>query len=72
MRRDHDRITVITTTSRTEGTTWTTTATQFATPAQTCQAVSAQAAAIHQVFVDTPGISSGSGAATEAATIATD
>jgi len=43
------------------------TAAQFAAHAQIYQAVSAQAAAIHQMFVNTPGISSGSDAATEAA-----
>jgi len=43
------------------------TAAQFAAHAQIYQAVSAQAAAIHQTFVNTLGISSGSYAATEAA-----
>ena len=43
------------------------TAAQFAAHAQMYQAVSAQAAAIHEQFVSTLGISSGSYAATEAA-----
>ncbi|ORV17873.1 PE family protein [Mycobacterium celatum] len=43
------------------------TATQFAGHAQLYQAVSAQAAAIHQMFVSTLGASAGSYAATEAA-----
>ncbi|AKN18015.1 PE family protein [Mycobacterium haemophilum] len=43
------------------------TATQFAAHAGVYQAVSAQAAAIHQQFVATMGASSGSYAATEAA-----
>ena len=43
------------------------TAAQFAAHAQMYQAVSAQAAAIHEMFVNTLGISSGSYAATEAA-----
>jgi hypothetical protein len=43
------------------------TATQFATHAQLYQAVSAQAAAIHDMFVATLGASAGSYAATEAA-----
>jgi len=43
------------------------TATQFAAHAQMYQAVSAQAAAIHEMFVNTLGISAGSYAATEAA-----
>jgi hypothetical protein len=42
-------------------------AAQFAAHAQMYQAVSAQAAAIHQVFVNTLGTSAGSYAATEAA-----
>jgi hypothetical protein len=46
------------------------TATQFAAHAQAYQAVSAQAAAIHELFVNTLGISSGSYAATEAANAA--
>jgi hypothetical protein len=43
------------------------TAVQFATHAQMYQAVSAQAAAIHDMFVNTLGTSAGSYAATEAA-----
>jgi hypothetical protein len=43
------------------------TAAQFATHAQMYQAVSAQAAAIHEMFVNTLGASAGSYAATEAA-----
>src|ERR1700722_3735109 len=43
------------------------TAVQFATHAQMYQAISAQAAAIHQMFVDTLGTSAGSYATTEAA-----
>jgi hypothetical protein len=43
------------------------TAAQFAAHAQLYQAVSAQAAAIHEMFVSTLGISAGSYAATEAA-----
>ncbi|MGH3969239.1 MAG: PE family protein [Mycobacterium sp.] len=43
------------------------TATQFAAHAQLYQAISAQAAAIHQMFVTTLGASAGSYAATEAA-----
>jgi PE family len=43
------------------------TATQFAVHAQMYQAVSAQAAAIHQLFVGTLGMSATSYAATEAA-----
>ncbi|MGH3553755.1 MAG: PE family protein [Mycobacterium sp.] len=43
------------------------TATQFAAHAQMYQAVSAQATAIHQMFVTTLGASAGSYAATEAA-----
>jgi PE family len=46
------------------------TAAQFAAHAQMYQAVSEQAAAIHQLFVSTLGISSGSYAATEAANAA--
>ena len=46
------------------------TAAQFAAHAQMYQAVSAQAAAIHEMFVNTLGISSGSYAATEAANAA--
>ena len=46
------------------------TAAQFAAHAQMYQAVSAQAAAIHEQFVGTLGISSGSYAATEAANAA--
>jgi PE family len=43
------------------------TAVQFATHAQMYQAISAQAAAIHDMFVNTLGTSAGSYAATEAA-----
>jgi hypothetical protein len=43
------------------------TAAQFATHAQMYQAVSAQAAAIHEMFVNTLGTSAGSYAVTEAA-----
>jgi hypothetical protein len=43
------------------------TALQFAAHAQTYQAISAQAAAIHDMFVSTLGGSAGSYAATEAA-----
>lgn len=43
------------------------TAAQFATHAQMYQAVSAQAAAIHEMFVNTLGASAGSYAVTEAA-----
>jgi hypothetical protein len=43
------------------------TAAQFAGHAQLYQAVSAQAAAIHEMFVNTLGTSAGSYAATEAA-----
>jgi PE family len=43
------------------------TATQFAAHAQMYQAVSAQAAAIHEMFVNTLSTSAGSYAATEAA-----
>ena len=46
------------------------TAAQFAAHAQMYQAVSAQAAAIHELFVHTLGLSSGSYAATEAANAA--
>ena len=46
------------------------TAAQFAAHAQLYQAVSAQAAAIHEAFVSTLGISSASYAATEAANAA--
>jgi hypothetical protein len=46
------------------------TATQFAAHASMFQAVSAQAAAIHEMFVNTLGISAGSYAATEAANAA--
>jgi hypothetical protein len=46
------------------------TAAQFAAHAQMYQAVSAQAAAIHEMFVNTLGTSSGSYAATEAANAA--
>lgn len=45
------------------------TAAQFATHAATYQAVSAQAAAIHQMFVTTLGTSAGSYAAAEAANV---
>ena len=43
------------------------TAAQFATHAQMYQAISAQAAAIHEMFVNTLGVSASSYAATEAA-----
>jgi hypothetical protein len=43
------------------------TAVQFATHAQMYQAISSQAAAIHDMFVNTLGASAGSYAATEAA-----
>ena len=43
------------------------TAAQFATHAQMYQAISAQAAAIHEMFVNTLGASAGSYATTEAA-----
>ncbi|ORW04805.1 PE family protein [Mycobacterium kyorinense] len=43
------------------------TAAQFAAHAQLYQAVSAQASAVHQMFVSTLGVSAGSYAATEAA-----
>lgn len=46
------------------------TATQFATHASLYQSVAAQAAAIHEMFVHTLGISAGSYAATEAANAA--
>jgi hypothetical protein len=46
------------------------TAAQFAAHAQMYQAVSAQAAAIHEMFVNTLGISAGAYAATEAANAA--
>ena len=46
------------------------TAAQFAAHAQLYQAVSAQATAIHELFVNTLGISSGSYAVTEAANAA--
>jgi PE family len=46
------------------------TAAQFAAHAEMYQAVSAQAAAIHEMFVSTLGISAGSYAATEAANAA--
>lgn len=46
------------------------TAAQFAVHAQMYQAVSAQAAAIHEMFVNTLGVSAGSYAATEAANAA--
>ncbi len=46
------------------------TAAQFAAHAEMYQAVSAQAAAIHEMFVNTLGISAGSYAATEAANAA--
>jgi hypothetical protein len=46
------------------------TAAQFAAHAQLYQAVSAQAAAIHEAFVNTLGVSSASYAATEAANAA--
>src|SRR6201746_2536589 len=47
------------------------TAAQFAAHAQLYQAVAAQAAAIHEQFVNTLGTSAGSYAATEAANAAT-
>jgi hypothetical protein len=47
------------------------TATQFAMHAEMYQAVSAQAAAIHDMFVTTLGDSAGSYAATEAANAVT-
>src|ERR1700678_819760 len=43
------------------------TAAQFATPPQMYQAISGQAAAIHDMFVRTLGVSAGSYVATEAA-----
>jgi PE family len=46
------------------------TAAQFAAHAQLYQAVSAQAAAIHEMFVNTLNVSAGSYAATEAANAA--
>jgi hypothetical protein len=46
------------------------TAAQFVAHAQLYQAVSAQAAAIHEMFVNTLGVSAGSYAATEAANAA--
>src|ERR1700760_1180594 len=46
------------------------TAAQFAAHAQMYQAVSAQAAAIHEMFVNTLGLSAGSYASTEAANAA--
>jgi hypothetical protein len=46
------------------------TAAQFAAHAQMYQAISAQAAAIHELFVNTLGSSAGSYAATEAANAA--
>ena len=46
------------------------TAAQFGAHAQMYQPVSAQAAAIHEMFVNTPGTSAGSYAATEAANAA--
>ena len=46
------------------------TAAQFAAHAEIYQAVSAQAAAIHEIFVNTLGVSAGSYAATEAANAA--
>ncbi|MCV7076619.1 MULTISPECIES: PE family protein [Mycobacterium] len=46
------------------------TAAQFAVHAEMYQAVSAQAAAIHDMFVKTLGVSAGSYAATEAANAA--
>jgi hypothetical protein len=46
------------------------TAAQFAAHAQIYQSISAQAAAIHEQFVNTLGISAGSYAATEAANAA--
>ena len=47
------------------------TAAQFAAHAELYQAISAQATAIHELFVNTLGISAGSYAATEAANAAT-
>ncbi len=46
------------------------TAAQFATHAEMYQAISTQAAAIHEMFVNTLGTSAGSYAATEAANAA--
>ena len=46
------------------------TAAQFATHAEMYQAISAQAAAIHEMFVNTLGTSAGTYAATEAANAA--
>jgi hypothetical protein len=46
------------------------TAAQFVAQAEMYQAVSAQAAAIHEMFVNTLGVSAGSYAATEAANAA--
>src|ERR1700761_1266506 len=46
------------------------TAAQFATHAEMYQVISAQAAAIHEMFVTTLGLSAGSYAATEAANAA--
>jgi PE family len=46
------------------------TAAQFATHGQLYQAISAQAAAIHEMFVNTLGVSAASYAATEAANAA--
>jgi hypothetical protein len=46
------------------------TAAQFSTHAEMYQAISAQAAAIHEIFVNTLGVSGGSYAATEAANAA--
>ena len=46
------------------------TAAQFAAHAEMYQAISAQAAAIHEMFVSTMGISAGSYAATEVANAA--
>ena len=43
------------------------TAAQFATHGEMYQAISAQAAAVHEMFVNTLGVSAGSYAATEAA-----
>lgn len=45
------------------------TAAQFAAHAQLYQSISAQAAAIHEMFVNTLGTSAGSYAATEAANV---
>ncbi len=45
------------------------TAAQFATHAEMYQAISAQAAAIHDMFVNTLGVSASSYAATEAANV---